>query len=115
MNVDELKPDDPELRRLLGAWTPQGWLPRDFRSKVWHRIRESEQRLPLGLLLQRSLIAWLRSSLVTPARAAGCALLFLIAGGTAGWVQARQETDRISKELETRYVHSVAPLPGHFQ
>lgn len=98
-----------ELSSSLRSWEADIDIPADFQAGVWQRIAAREEtrsrsvwrRMRDGLLLGLSRPAYATALLV--------ASISLSLG--VAHVQAQAENTKHWKELRTRYVKSIAPLP----
>jgi hypothetical protein len=109
MNANSHNDPDPPLRDALREWTVTEPLPPRFQEEVWRRIGRSESRPALTVPPWALLREWLDAMLPRPAFALACAVALLLAGGAAGWAQARHEAGHVGDELEARYLRVVDP------
>ena len=84
-------------------------LPPGFQEKVWRRIERAEAQPTISVALWTVWTNCIAGVLPRPALAAAYVAVLLAIGAMFGWVQARQETERVSGELSARYVRSVDP------
>ena len=100
---------DAPLRAVLKEWKESTPLPPRFQEQVWRRIEQSEAPFLPTPSVWSLLTNWIVTVLPRPALAAVYLAVLLAVGATAGWTQARQETDRLGDELSVRYVRAVDP------
>lgn len=102
------EPDAP-LRDALREWAVTEPLPLRFHEQVWKRIERAEAP-PVTVGSPWSLLTkWLDAMLPRPALALASAVVLLLAGGAAGWAQARHEAGHVEEELVARYLRVVDP------
>jgi hypothetical protein len=106
MNPPQPNDDDAKLRKALREWQVDAGLPPRFQEAVWRRIAASETRTS-GTW--QNLLDAIRSMFARPAVAAVWVAVFMVAGISVGWMQARERVARIDVSLSTRYVQSVDP------
>ena len=95
------------FERALSQWRVSSPLPPRFQEAVWRRIERAERVASPSVW---AVIAhWIGTMLPRPALAASYIALLLAIGVTAGWAQARQETERVKSELGERYVRVLDP------
>jgi len=98
-------PDDPALSRLLRQWVPAAPLPPRFQEHVWQRIEHAGDALPLSRFLRD----WLARQFARPVAVVGYLGAVVLIGASAGWIQGRVESHRVSAALQERYAHAVDP------
>lgn len=100
-------PADEALDSLLKTWKLDDGPHPGFGSSVWRRIEG--RRRPTLTGLWNEWLDTLLAGLARPSMAVACVALLLTLGAAGGWVQARQERDRISETVGVRYVQTVDP------
>lgn len=107
MNTKHPKEDDARLTALLREWKPDADLPPRFQEGVWRRIAQAEdaKKIPRLAGFWREIEAALRR----PALAACYVAILLFVGLGAGMLQAREQSARMDRTLEARYLQSVDP------
>lgn len=109
MKTNPPNDNDPALRALLKGWQPDNSLPPGFQAQVWQRIERAESKADLPALAWDRLLDWVAAMLPRPALAVAYVTVLLVVGATVGWNQARQETTRVTSELNARYAQAVDP------
>lgn len=101
---------DEALRKVLQEWRTDASLPPRFQEAVWRRIECAESvPTPVAPSVWDAIAHWISTMLPRPALAASYVAVLLAIGVTAGWAQARQETERVKGELGERYVRILDP------
>ena len=109
MKTEMFNNDDAPLRELLKEWKPEVSLPPGFQEQVWRRIERTEVAAEPSITLATVFTNWITNLLPKPALATAYMTVLFIVGASAGWSQARQESDRVTGELGTRYAEAVDP------
>ena len=116
MKTNEPRDRDEPLRKLLKAWRSDAALPPRFEEAVWRRIERAE--CPPGAAETSGwtiLTRWISTILPKPAVAASYFAVVFAIGISAGWSQAREETERVKGELAERYVRVLDPYQTPLQ
>jgi hypothetical protein len=100
---------DEALRKVLKEWRTDAALPPRFQEAVWRRIECAEVPASVAPSVWDTIAHWIGTMLPRPALAASYVAVLLAVGVTAGWAQARQDTDRVKGELGERYVRVLDP------
>lgn len=102
---------DEVLGKVLKQWRADAPLPPRFQEAVWQRIECAERvAAPSASSAWVMISHWIGAMLPRPAMAASYFAVLLAVGVTAGWAQARQETERVKVELGERYIRVLAPF-----
>lgn len=109
MNTNHTNENDPALSAVLREWELADPLPPHFQEQVWKRIERAEAPPVTAGSPWSLLMDWINAVLPRPAFALACAVVLLLAGGAAGWAQARHEAGHVGDELEARYLRVVDP------
>lgn len=111
MKDDHSNLNDDTLNKALGEWPVTTPLPPRFRQQVWQRI-EARSAAPSAWDVLRQ---WFEATFAKPAVAVSYVTVLVLAGLTAGFVQAQTKTARLETTLGARYVQSVDPYqaPRH--
>lgn len=107
MHDDPPPSPDPLLKRLLTTWRVHASLPPDFCNRVWLRLASEDA--PVGRRLVDEFRRWLGHVFLRPTWSVGYALILMSAGLVAGYLGAREQTDRWNRHMEQRYVQSINP------
>jgi hypothetical protein len=107
MHPEPPTPPDPGLQQLLRTWRVHAPLPADFSNRVWLRLAPLDA--PAGRWLADEFRRWLGYVFLRPAWSIGYALILLSAGLLAGYLGAREQTERWNRHMEQRYVQSINP------
>jgi hypothetical protein len=103
--------NDRQMDRVLREWKLTTPLPPRFHEAVWHRIERSEAQAPGWQV-------WLwrmSAAIARPALATSYLGILLLAGGLAGYLQARHANAHAEAQLSAQYVQAVDPyqMPHH--
>ncbi len=95
-----------DLLRLDGRVDAK--LPPDFQKRVWQRIAGAEEA-PRETSFWGSVAVTVENLFARPSIAFSYILLLVLVGLTAGWAEARTESERLNSDLGRRYVQAVDP------
>lgn len=110
MNITDPGNHDETLRKVLKEWRTDSALSPRFQEAVWQRIERAERApSPQTPSVWAVVTHWIGTMLPRPALATAYVSVLLAIGVTAGWAQARQETQRVKGELGERYVRVLNP------
>ena len=103
-----MEPD--ELNSKLKAWQTDVQIPRRFQAEVWQRIaaREEARRHSIWNRFREGLLP----QLARPQYATALIALSISASLGVAHLQAQGANAKHWRELETRYVNSITPLPA---
>ena len=115
MKTNEPRDRDEPLRKLLKEWRSDAALPPRFEEAVWRRIEAESPSATAETSGWTILTRWISTMLPKPAVAASYFAVVLAIGISAGWSQAREETERVKDELAERYVRVLDPYQTPLQ
>lgn len=107
-NMKECHSPDPELSRLLRAWTIEPAPPPGFASGVWRRIETRAAARPAPAW--RGMLTAVLHALRQPAFATAWIALLLLAGAGTGIVQGQRTAESLHVQMQGRYVQSIDPF-----
>ena len=100
--------EDPQLRRVLAAWTVSPPPAPDFKKNVWQRIAVEEERA--ARTFGRRLRDWFLLELPKPAYATALLVVTALVGTAAAGVQAEHARNQHRLESARQYLASINPI-----
>lgn len=102
--------ESDDLNSKLHAWRTDLEIPRRFQAEVWQRIaaREEARQLSVWHRFHEALF----TQLARPQYATALVAVSILVSLGAAHVQAKGANAKHWRELETRYVNSITPLPA---